>query len=314
VIRRLLMLALLLLAGPALAENRAALAPGPHDAVVNQVRLWYQVAGRSSGEPVVFLHGGPGEGSQSFAALAGPALEPRLRMIYLDQRGSGRSERPWTNAYSTALLVEDLEQLRRLWNVPRLALIGHSFGTVVALEYAARYPDHVGHLVLAASAPDMPALLERQCDRLEATDPEAYRRAVAGREAGASARCNSFAAYEGEEQHRRIYRNMFPDPATEARVEAADHANGLRNTGELSGAIFSNGFLAYRFAHPERLTMPVLIIAGGADYQAVVEPQRALAARLPRGRIVEYPGAGHFMWAEQPERFARDVAAFLARP
>lgn len=57
--------------------------------------------------PVVYLHGGPGQGSQSFAKFAGPELEKGLRMVYLDQRGSGRSERPWNKAYSLDLFVEE---------------------------------------------------------------------------------------------------------------------------------------------------------------------------------------------------------------
>src|SRR5688572_2820354 len=138
--KRLLFLLLsLVAAAPAAAENRAALSPGVHETVVNGVRLWYRVAGRRSGIPVVFLHGGPGQGSQGFAKFAGPELEKGLRMVYLDQRGSGRSERPWNQAYSMDLLIEDLEQLRRAWGVPKIALIGQSFGTALGMEYAARY-------------------------------------------------------------------------------------------------------------------------------------------------------------------------------
>ena len=103
--------AVLLAAAPVAARERAPLAPGVHQRVVNDVRLWYRVAGRGDGIPVVFLHGGPGQGSQSFAALAGPAMERSHRMVYLDQRGCGRSERPWDGAYSLDALLEDLEAL-----------------------------------------------------------------------------------------------------------------------------------------------------------------------------------------------------------
>jgi hypothetical protein len=55
------------------------IAAGPHRFSVGRVQLWYRVAGRSSG--VVFLHGGPGEGSQTFAHYAGGTLEARLRVL-----------------------------------------------------------------------------------------------------------------------------------------------------------------------------------------------------------------------------------------
>lgn len=303
--------ALAVLSSPAIAreEPRADLAPGEHQAVVNGVRLWYRVAGQGEGTPVVFLHGGPGQGSQTFARFAGPRLEPHLRMVYLDQRGAGRSERPWNDAYSLELMVDDLEQLRRAWGVERIAVVGHSFGSILALEYAARHPEHTARVVLTAAAPDLPAALERQCDRLERQDPELYARAVAQRPADLGARCNAFAAGRGF-----IDAAMFPDPAVMTLVDETDATDGMRNTGEVGQALFgAGGLMNYRFDGHARLTMPVLIVAGLADFQTVVEPQRALAARLPDARILEYPGRGHFMFVEDPERFAADLVAFLAR-
>lgn len=308
--KRLLFL-LFLLAAPAAAQDRAPLAPGAHEVVVNGVRLWYRVAGRPSGVPVVYLHGGPGQGSQSFAKFAGPELEKGLRMVYLDQRGSGRSERPWDQAYSVDLIVDDLEKLRRAWGVPRLALIGQSFGTAVGMEYAARYPDRVSHLVLAAGIPDIPAAMDIQCARLEREDPEAFARARAALREGDKGRCRASRAYEGAAARAFVDRNMYPRPEIQKMVDDADGEGGLRNTGEIGKAIFAQGFLDYRFGKAERLTMPVLVIAGGKDFQAVAEPQRALAQRVPRGRYLEYPEAGHFMFVEEPERFGRDVTAFM---
>lgn len=303
--------ALVLLACPAAARAgaEAPLAPGAHHAVVNDVRLWYRVAGREEGTPVVFLHGGPGQGSQTFAGYAGPALEQRLRMVYLDQRGSGRSERPWDDAYSLGLLVDDLERLRQAWGVERISLVGHSFGTILALEYAAAHPERVERVVLAAAAPDLPAAMDLQCRRLERLEPETYVRAVAARPEGSRARCNPFVA-----DRAFIDGAMFPDPATQRLVEESDAADGLRNTGQIGRALFGEGgLMEYRFDRHERLTMPVLVIAGLADFQTVVEPQRDLVRALPDARIVEYPGRGHFMFVEEPERFAAELAAFLGR-
>jgi proline iminopeptidase len=310
--KRLLFLLLCLIAAPAAAENSDALAPGVHETVVNGVRLWYRVAGRGRGVPVVYLHGGPGQGSQSFAKFAGPELEKDLRMVYLDQRGSGRSERPWNKAYSLDLLVDDLDKLRLAWGVPKLALIGQSFGTALGMEYAARYPSHVSHLVLAAGIPDIPAALDIQCARLEREDPEAFARARAALREGDKERCNIFKAYEGAASRAFIDRNMYPKPETMKLVDEADAEGGLRNNGELGQALAEQGFFGYRFDKAERLTMPVLVIAGGKDFQAVAEPQRALAERVPSGRYLEYPDAGHFMFVEEPVRFGRDVTAFIA--
>lgn len=303
----------LLAASPASAASRQPLAPGAHDTIINGVRLWYRVAGRADGIPVVFLHGGPGEGSQSFALIAGPYLERKLRMVYLDQRGSGRSERPWDKAYSLSLLVDDLENLRRLWGVPKVNLIGHSAGTIIEMEYGAKYPRHVERMVLAASGPDLPAAFELMCQRVRKTDPAAYRRAVAAVETGSRRSCNMW----GEDVAPRggmqafVDGNMFPQASTKKLIKNADDANGLRNTGELSAALIKQGFLDYRFRRVGRLTMPVLVIAGDRDLQAAVEPQRNFVRALPHGRLSEWPQGGHFMWAENPGRFAAEVTDFF---
>lgn len=311
---RFLLFLALLLAVPAAAQP--GLAAGEHRfRTYDGVELWYRVAGRGEGVPLVFLHGGPGEGSQTFQAVGGPELEASRRLVYLDQRGSGRSERPKeARFYSIAILVDDVEALRRELGVEKIALLGHSFGTILALEYAARYPAHTQAVVLAGAVPDIPAAIDIQCARLAKDDPAAFARAAEGLAPGAYPRCNAFGAYPGEGMKAYVYRNMFPDPATGVRVDALDAADGLANTGEMGGAIFAQGLERYRFAGAAAVSAPVLVIAGTRDWQAVIEPQRALVAALPQARMIEYPGVGHFMFVEQPDRFARDVSGFLAAP
>lgn len=297
-------------AAAAVAEP-AGLGPGAHAFDSNGVRLWYRVAGVASGEPVIFLHGGPGQGSQTFAKFAGPALERSLRMVYLDQRGAGRSERPKDPAaYSLDILVEDIERLRQELGAPRVSVVGHSYGTGQALEYAARYPDAVSHVVVAAAAPDMPALMEIHCARLKVDDPAAFERAKAGAGEGVVASCNPFAAYQGAEMGAYVRRNMYPDETVADLVDEADAADGLGNTGEAASVLFP-AFLNYRFAGADKLTMPLLVIAGGKDRQTVIEPQQALAAAAPKGHLIAYDALGHFMFVEEPERFAADVVNFL---
>jgi proline iminopeptidase len=304
-------LALCFAAAGTLADDESN-APGEHTLNVQGVRLWYRVAGAASGTPVVFLHGGPGEGSQTFAHFAGPALEAHLHMVYLDQRGSGRSDRPKDpTAYSIMKLVDDIEALRQQLDAPRIDLIGHSFGTILGLEYAARYPDRVAHLVLAASVPDLPRLFDIQCQRLKTTDPAAYARAAKDKPAGSYPSCDAFNAYEGKAEGAFIHRNMYPKPEVGQQVDAMDAADGLGNTGELGGALAAQGLWSYRFDAAAKVTAPVLVIAGGQDLQAVEAPQQDLVRALPHARLLVYPRDGHFMFVEHPERFARDVTAFM---
>jgi proline iminopeptidase len=303
----LMLVALLgLLAAPAAAQTPPPLAPGEHNVVINGVRLWYRVAGQPQGTPVLFLHGGPGQGSEPFSRFAGPPLERDNRMIYLDQRGSGRSEKHWKKEYSLDLMVDDLEKLRRHLGVERMALIGHSFGTILALEYAAKYPERVSHVVLSGAVVDLPAAVDVHCARLKKLDAKLYAKAVAEVPKGSSHRCHTFVA------GRAFVDNaMYPDPGIMKLVNEAGSAGGMHNTGEIFSALAKQGLLEYRFDRADRLTMPVLVIGGAKDLQAVVEPLRPFVARLRNARLIEYEGRGHFMFVEEPERFARDVTAFL---
>lgn len=303
--------------GSRVSTGDSALATGAHEIVVDGVRFWYRVAGRARAgvPPVVFLHGGPGYNSQSFAVLAGPRLEPSMRMVYYDQRGSGRSERPWTGDYSIPRLVEDVEGLRRALGVPQIAIIGHSFGGTLALEYAARYPAHVARMVLIGAAADIPAACRARVDYLALHHAAVLARAradTAGRGGRPRDDCDlAFSTLPDSERGRLNDAVMFPDSMKRRLQDSVDAASGLRNTGELSRALFDHGLLHYHFAQPRRLTMPVLILAGRADYAIGIAQQRALARELPDARVLEYPHAGHFLYLDEPERFTRDVTAFL---
>jgi proline iminopeptidase len=234
-------------------------------------------------------------------------------MVYFDQRGSGRSDRPQNGDYAIPTLVADIQALRQVLGVPRIALIAHSFGVLLALEYAAEHPANVTRVVLSGGVSDLPAAIRAQCERLAEVNPEAYTRAKEAA-AGGEMACDIFRALPGRQAETFFESNMFPDRRTLARIDSVDAANGYRNTGEMGRALFAGGLLQYRFARHEHLTMPVLVIAGLQDHQGGREPHRELVRRLPNARLLEYERSGHFMYVDEPERFTRDVTAFLSAP
>jgi proline iminopeptidase len=289
---------------------------GAHEVTLNGVRHSYRVAGNApaSVPPVVFLHGGPGQGSQHFDALAGPYMERELRMVYFDQRGSGRSEQPANRDYAIATLVEDIEALRRSLGVPKLALIGHSFGGLLALEYGATYPANVSHVVFVAGLWDTDLQCRLRGRRLAELRPEAYARVARdtiGPDGKPRNHCGlEFNAFTGAEREAYNLELMFPNPAVRARIDSVNAAQGIRNTGEMSRVIFSGG-REIQFRAYDRLTMPVLVIGG--RYDGAVQPAglRELASRLPNARFVEYDRSGHYPYLDEADRFAREVTSFI---
>jgi proline iminopeptidase len=304
---------------PSVSEDAlpSGLRSGPHEVTLNGARQFYRVGGvvESGTPPVVFLHGGPGQGSAHFDALVGPFMERELRMVYFDQRGSGHSERPASNDYAIATLVEDIEALRKTLGVPKIAVVGHSFGGLLALEYASKYPEHVSHVIFVAGLWDTQLQCRLRAERLASLRPEAYAR-VRGDTLNADGTRRSdceleFRALRGDDREKFNTEMMFPEPAVAARMDSVNAARNVQNTGEMSRALFAAGLLRYRFTAHDRLTMPVLVMAGRHDGAAGPPAQRELARRLPNARFVEYERSGHFVYLDEPDRFAREVAAFV---
>ncbi|HQT81619.1 MAG: prolyl aminopeptidase [Ferrovum sp. 37-45-19] len=109
--------------------------------------IYWEQSGHPQGIPVVFLHGGPGAG-------AGPMhrqfFDPTVyRIIIFDQRGAGRSTPLGeTRDNTTPLLIEDMEQLRRLLGINQWLIFGGSWGSTLALAYAQSHPDRCLGLIL----------------------------------------------------------------------------------------------------------------------------------------------------------------------
>lgn len=323
-----LVLGLVLLA--ALAGTPAAAAEIRHEAVLNGVRLVYWTSRplAPADEPVVFLHGGPGYNSYSFRRTAGARLSEHVPMVYLDQRGSGESERPWQGDYATARLVEDVEALRVALGVEKIVPMGHSYGGMVAAEYAVAHPDRVARLVLLDAAIDVPAAMASWMGTLETTEPAALARARdsdAGRAlaqvpAGdVCALARARLAFLGEAQQHMPSsqafhdRQQFHQPAALEEQRRLDAESGVRNTGEIGGSVFApdSGFPCYRLQGVERLTMPVLVAVGAYDRAVGVAPQRALAQALPNGQLAVFAGSAHFPYAEEPAAFDARLLRFL---
>ena len=105
----------------------------------DNVRLFAKISG--NGPVCIFVHGGPGAWSKSFEDMKGNSLEKHLRMVYFDQRGSGRSGNSIGKNYSLDRMVEDIEDIRLALGVEKIYLLSHSFGGIIAVNYAKKHPD-----------------------------------------------------------------------------------------------------------------------------------------------------------------------------
>lgn len=111
------------------------------------IKLYYERKG--NGIPCLYLHGGPGYWSKSFQHYAGKYLEKNFDMIYLDQRGCGRSEYSLSKEYSLEKIINDIEELRIFLGIKEWYIIGHSFGGILAVNYAYYFPNRTIGLILS---------------------------------------------------------------------------------------------------------------------------------------------------------------------
>ncbi|MBB6370855.1 alpha/beta fold hydrolase [Chryseobacterium shigense] len=111
----------------------------------DHVRIKYEVSGK--GEACIYIPGGPGQGYASFELLGGNNLEKNMQMIYMDQRGSGKSGT--SENYHLEAMVQDIEELRQHLKLDKVFLLAHSFGGIIAVNYAKKYSQHTKGLILA---------------------------------------------------------------------------------------------------------------------------------------------------------------------
>ena len=147
------------------------LSDGEYTARINDLELWYKVAG----EGPVCLHPTPGWGpSSELYYLKLTPMEELFTMVYLDTRGSGRSQRPELTEYTRSNFVADLEGLRRHLGVDRMWLMGHSDGGPMVLHYAYEYPDRVKGLILVDTPLGDTSKDEERSKRMQARKGEPW--------------------------------------------------------------------------------------------------------------------------------------------
>jgi proline iminopeptidase len=238
-------------------------------------------------------------------------------MVYFDQRGSGLSERPVNRDYAIATMIDDIEALRREFGTPKIAVMGHSFGAILALEYAAKYPINVSHVIIVAGLWDTQVQCPLRLSRFAELRPDVYARARNDTIAPDSSRRNEcdieLRARNGLGDDRRVFdlQTIFVDSTLAARLDSVNNARNIVYGSEVNRAVMAAGMNRYRFTQFQAVTMPALVIAGKHDGAAIPAGLRPLAEKLPHARYVEFENSGHFVYLDEADRFAKEVTAFV---
>lgn len=260
------------------------------------VEVYLEDVGPADAPVLLFLHGGPGGSSYTFREEMGDVLED-YRLLYLDQRGGGRSPElpPDPDLFTLDALVEDLEDLRNHLAIEGWTLLSHGFGGMVALEYARRYPQRVqGQLMVAPwiSFPLLAQQLHRAAQQLRGGSQETPP------ERPADALAEAFADLDPKVVFDHL---LFPSEHTRLQHEWIAETELIGgNAGEM---FVRNGLWDFDYTpYLSQAQVAPLVLVGSADGSSY--PQQAdLVASLAQGTLEVLPAAGHFPWLDQPEAF-----------
>lgn len=275
---------------------------------IDDTSLWVVERGPDEGLPLLVLHGGPGLDHHEFADYLDPLTERGVRLVLVDQRACGRSERPSPQTWTLGRFAQDVIMLARALRLDRYAVLGHSYGAFVALQHAVDYPGMAAATIVSGGIPSM-RFLQRVEENLQAFEPAELRDQVI-----ASWAREPEVSTAGE--FDRLMRDQFPfhfaDPMDPRIDEYLDRTADTVYQPDVLRHFASSGYGGIEVE--DRLgavASPVLVLTGRHDRTCVVEAAEAIAAGLRDGRLVVFERSGHMTFVEEQDRYIHEVAAFL---
>jgi proline iminopeptidase len=271
---------------------------------IRNVSLYVKEMG--SGYPLLLMHGGPGVDHSTMLPLK--RLADHFRLVFYDHRCNGRSRGAETSSMTFENLTADADALRQQLGFEKWAVLGHSFGGMVALEYALRYPRNLSHLLLVDTCG------ESRLAQINAPQVLAAR---------------GFNPEVVELARRFFNGEIEPREMTQASMKfgrayyhklnaftlAREMISGMRMKTQPEALIFGFGQLLKGWNVMDRLgeiTAPTLVLAGRDDFQFPPEHQESLAKGIPNARLQIIEEAGHNVLSEKPVEVMQEITRFLA--
>ncbi|HZD00506.1 MAG TPA: alpha/beta hydrolase [Actinomycetes bacterium] len=272
---------------------------------IRDVSLFVEVVGR--GYPLVLMHGGPG--ADHWTMLPFRRCADRFTLVFYDHRCNGRSVGAPVSSMTWENLTADADALRQSLGFERWAVLGHSFGGHVALEYALRYPDSLSHLVLLDTGGDSRWSQQNAADHLakrgySPEKVELVRRWFNG----------EFAPNEMFRIFMRIGGAYCYHPSI--LLLAREMIGGAwRAKMRPEALIFAGRQLLRGWTVMDQLgeiKVPTLVMAGRDDFVFPPECQLELAAGIPNARLQIIERAGHNPHSERPAEVMEAVRDFVS--
>ena len=254
-----------------------------------------------AGFPLVVLHGGPGLDHSTFRPWLDP-LGDEFRVLYVDERGQGRSERVDPATLSVEVFARDVDLLAEALGLERFALLGHSFGAIVTTWHATELGTAAAY-VISGGADETSAML---------ADVQASLEALAERGRPIAESWEAEQEVETEEELAELMRVQMPF-----------HFEGEVPPGYGEETVYSpdvlrhfarNGYGDFDYRpNLGRVRRPTLVVVGERDRTTTPRAARVLHEGVEGSELVVVPGAGHMSFVEDQATYLDAVRTFLRR-
>jgi proline iminopeptidase len=277
---------------------------------VGDTRLFVVEVGSPGAYPILVLHGGPGLDHHEFGDYLDPLIDRGYRLLLVDQRAQGRSDRDaHPETWTLKQMAADVSGLAGSLRLGRYAVLGESFGAFVVLQHAVDEPGEAAQTIISGGVPSTRWLevIEGNLERLEPPEIREQVRRSWEKEA----------TVETPEQLAELMHEQWPfhfaDPLDPRIEEYERRTEGwvfapdvLKAMSDDYGGIDVEERLA-------GILQPVLLLAGRFDRVCPLEAHEFMAERIPAAELVVFDESGHMKLVEETPKYLDAVDSFLRR-
>lgn len=282
-------------------------------ATVNGIKLFFDIEGmglQPSGltmteKPACFvLHGGPGMDHSYFKPWLSPLAED-MQLIYIDHRGTGRSERVPLETCTIEQMADDIEELRKQLGLDSVIVFGNSFGGMWGLTYAVRYPEAVSRLILVTTSASHEFWKSAEIELKQRGTPEQIAAAPG--------------LFEGkvtsEKEFSEWWDIMMPLYFHEWNPEVGEEMIKRGVDNPLVAAYMFEHFMPNYDVRPQLsgIAAPTLVCSGRHDWVTPVVESEYLLEHMPNAEMAMFEKSGHMPFIEERDLFVDAVRTFLAK-
>ncbi|MCH4566456.1 alpha/beta fold hydrolase [Bacillus sp. ES1-5] len=284
-------------------------------------KLYVETYGNLKNKPVLYLHGGPGESCYDFSFHQAERLKDSLYVIMIDQRGVCRSEAITEDeAFGLNDLIEDCEELKKVLQIEKWSVIGHSFGGYVALLYASIYPSSIEKIIFEAPTFDFAltsrALLQKTGHLLKKYGKEEVAEesiAYSSSNATSEELLEAYIRLSNELEENRMEIYNYKEDVTDESLYNDEEWEVFSNRSKIhfdrlkvEGAVHTPLLQKIK-----DIQNPMLLIVGKHDAVTCEKQIEIFNKDAQNGDCIVFEESGHTPHYEEADRFAEKVIHFL---